>query len=130
MRSLDRAAGMPASAGAKAAETGGVRGRPPGRRQRGLAGTAKHAYGTARRSWRRVPGDTNPVDARVPGTIGACSGSAGRTNDMRLNQRFTHRLAGLALLLATTQACGPVASPPPEPDRASLGTVGVYSVGA
>ena len=45
-------------------------------------------------------------------------------------RRITFGLAGLALLLATTEGCGPVRSPAVESDRASLGTVGVYSVGA
>lgn len=49
---------------------------------------------------------------------------------MSRNDRIVHGLAGLALMLATTQGCGPVGSPQPEPDRASVGTVGVYSVGA
>jgi hypothetical protein len=41
-----------------------------------------------------------------------------------------HGFAGLAVLLAATPGCGPVATRSAERDRATLGTVGVYSVGA
>ena len=43
--------------------------------------------------------------------------------------RIMRGIAGLAVL-AAAQGCGPVGSPPADLDRASLGTVGVYSVGA
>jgi len=50
---------------------------------------------------------------------------------MSPNHRMIRRFSGLAVVLAAMQGCGPVgAPPPPELDRGSLGTVGVYSVGS